>query len=171
MYYKNDPLKPIMFIGILLYKFVDNRLYILLYQSIDSKYDLIYYTNKNNELPLDEIISERVYNATNYLILLENNLHNFNDELYNETTFTLIKFIKLSDNYLYLRSIDFNSYEIITDDEKIKRKLKWVELKYFNKVAKKLNNKDITKNITKNLNKIYKNYTLSLTLNKIKLYK
>jgi hypothetical protein len=101
------------------------------------------------------------------LILLENNLHNFNDEFYNETTFTLIKFIKLPVNYFELKSTDFNSYEIITDDEKIKRELKWTELKYFNKVAKKLKNKDITKN----LNKIYKNYTLSLTLNKIKLYK
>ena len=41
-YYNNDPMKPIMLIGILLYKFVDNKLYILLYQSIDSKYDLLY---------------------------------------------------------------------------------------------------------------------------------
>jgi hypothetical protein len=168
-YYKNDPIKPIMFLGILLYKFVDNKLYILLYQSRDSKYDLIYHTNKNknNDIHIDEIIIDRVYNATNYLILLENNLHNFNDEFYNETTFTLIKFIKLPVNYFELKSTDFNSYEIITDDEKIKRELKWTELKYFNKVAKKLKNKDITKN----LNKIYKNYTLSLTLNKIKLYK
>jgi len=166
-YYKNDPMKPIMLIGILLYKFVDNKLYILLYQSIDSKYDLLYDTNKNNDISIDELISERVYNATNYLILLDNNSYNFNDEFYNETTFTLIKFIKLFGNYLNIRSIDFNLYEIITDDKKIKRELKWVELKYFTKVAKKLKNKDIIKN----LNKIYKNYTLSLTLNKIKLYK
>lgn len=183
MYYKDDPLKPIIFIGIILYKFENNKFYILLCQSLESKYDLIY--ENGNELldleDLNEIICNRIYNATNYLINLEEiNKEQIQkekeqiNEFYDDITFGLIRFIKLPDKYTKLTSIDFNLYEIQTDEKKIKRILRWVELKYFNnfilknnKVMQRLKNKDIIKN----LNKIYKNYNLYSTLNKIKLYK
>lgn len=183
MYYKDDPLKPIIFIGIILYKFENNKFYILLCQSLESKYDLIY--ENGNELldleDLNEIICNRIYNATNYLINLEEikkeqiqkEKEQIN-EFYDDITFGLIRFIKLPDKYTKLTSIDFNLYEIQTDEKKIKRILRWVELKYFNnfilknnKVMQRLKNKVIIKN----LNKIYKNYNLYSTLNKIKLYK
>ena len=163
-YYKNDPLKPIMIICIILYKFTNNKLYILLCKNNDGKYDLIHTNNDN--------IIERIYNATNYLILLDITTfdNNFNEDFYDETTFTLIKFIKLPDNYLNVKSEDFNNYEIITDEIKVKRELKWIDLKYFNnfiiknnKITSKLKNKDITKN----LNSIHKKISLDLTLNKI----
>lgn len=167
-YYNNDPLKLIMHIGVILYKFAENKLYIFLCENLECKYDLIYYDNN-----IIENIINRVYNATNYLILLDIDTVNEQqiNDFYDELSFTLIKFIKLPDNYCDLKSIDFNLYEIISDDIKIKRELKWIELKYFNnfilknnKVTNKLKNKDILKN----LNKIHKNYILCLTLHKIK---
>jgi hypothetical protein len=184
MYYKDDPLKPIIFIGIILYKFENNKFYILLSQNLESKYDLIYeiYADKictNELLDLNDIINNRIYNATNYLIDFKDinkeqiNKEQIND-FYDDITFGLIRFIKLPDKYTKLTSFDFNLYEIQTDEKKIKRKLIWIEYKYFNnfllknnKVTHKLKNKDIIKN----LNKIYKNYNLYSTLNKIKLYK
>lgn len=165
-YYKNDPLKPIINNGIILYKFLNNKLCILLCKYNDGKYDLLSHTNEIN-------IIDRVYNATNYLILLEiSNINdNLNDDLYDDSTFTLIKFVKLPEKYLNLNSQDFNTYEIITDENKIKRELKWIELKYFinfiiknNKITAKLRNKDITKN----LNLINKKISLDLTLSKLK---
>jgi len=184
MYYKNDPLKPIIFVGIILYKFENNKFYILLYQNLESKYDIIYdTTNKLIDLDLNEIICNRIYNATNYLIHLEemknekinqtNQIDQIN-EFYDEITFGLIRFIKIPDKYADLKTFDFNFYEIQTDEKKIKRILRWIELRYFNnfllknnKITQKLKNKDIIKN----LNKIYKNHNLYSTLNKIKLYK
>lgn len=175
MYYKDDPLKPIIFIGIILYKFENNKFYILLCQNLESKYDLLY-ENINDLLDLvdiNEIICNRIYNATNYLINLGGNKEQIN-EFYDDITFGLIRFIKLPDKYTKLSSVDFNLYEVQTDEKKIKRILRWIELRYFNnfilknnKITQKLKNKDIIKN----LNKIYKNYNLYSTLNKIKLYK
>jgi hypothetical protein len=179
MYYKNDPLKPIIFIEIILYKFENNKMYILLYENLESKYDLIYeLTNEiidfNEIIDLNEIIKKRVYNATNYLINLEEINKEQINELYDDVIFGLIRFIKLPDKYIGIISLDFNFYEIITDDKKIKRQLTWIELKYFNnfilkynKITQRLKNRDINKN----LNKIYKNFYLYSTLNKIKLYK
>ena len=154
MYYKNDPIKQIMNIGIILFKFQNNNIYILLCQNFDGKYDLIYHMYMNmhmnmNNTSTDDIIIERLYNATNYQILLEktNNQINY-DELYDDCTLTLIKFIKLPNNYIHLNSSDFNYYEVITDEKKNKRELKWIELKYFNnfilknnKITQRLKNK------------------------------
>jgi hypothetical protein len=177
MYYKDDPLKPIIFIGIILYKFENNKLYILLCENLESKYDLIYemtYEMTYVLLNFNEIIVNRIYNATNYLIHLEEIKKEIIDEFYDDVTFGLIRFIKLPDKYTRIKSNDFNLYEIVTDDKKIKRKLTWIDLKYFNnfilknnKITHRLKNRDINKN----LNKIYKNYNLYSTLNKIKLYK
>lgn len=177
MYYKDNPLKPIIFIGIILYKFENNKIYILLYQNLESKYDLIY-ENINDLILVDlnEIINNRIYSATNYLIdLKEINKEQIN-EFYDDETLGLIRFIKLPDKYTNLTSDDFNLYEIQTDEKKIKRILRLIELRYFNnfilknnKITNKLKNKDIIKNIVINLNKIYKNYKLYSTLNKIKL--
>jgi hypothetical protein len=131
----------------------------------------------NDLLDLNEIIINRVYNVTNYLIHLEEikeENREIINEFYDDVTFGLIRFIKLPDKYTRIKSNDFNLYEIVTDDKKIKRKLAWIDLKYFNnfilknnKITQRLKNKDINKN----LNKIYKNYNLYSTLNKIKLYK
>jgi len=164
MYHKNNPINLILNIGIILYKFVNDKLYILLYQNKEGKYDLIY--NKIiNDVTIDELVVNRIYDVTNYLILLEE-IDTIND-LYDDTTFTLIKFIKLPQKYFYLVSKDFNYYEVITDDKKIKRELKWIEFKYSNNLIHKIKNMDITKT----LNKIYKKNILYSTLNKIKLYK
>lgn len=179
MYYKNDPLKPIIFIGIILYKFENNKFYILLYENLESKYDLIYETINDSldSLDLNEIIINRVYNVTNYLIHLEEikkENREILNEFYDDITFGLIRFINLPDKYTRIKSNEFNLYEIVTDDKKIKRQLTWIDLKYFNnfilknnKITQRLKNKGINKN----LNKIYKNYNLYSTLNKIKLYK
>jgi len=179
MYYKDDPLKPIIFIGIILYKFENNKFYIMLCENLESKYDLIYETINDSldSLDLNEIIVNRVYNVTNYLIHLEEikeENREILNEFYDDVTFGLIRFIKLPDKYTRIKSNDFNLYEIVTDDNKIKRKLAWIDLKYFNNFT--LKNNKITqrlknKNINKNLNKIYKNYNLYSILNKIKLYK
>ena len=164
MYHKNNPINLILNIGIILYKFVNDKLYILLYQNKEGKYDLIY--NKIiNDVTIDELVVNRIYDVTNYLILLEE-IDTIND-LYDDTTFTLIKFIKLPQKYFYLKSKDFNYYEVITDDKKIKRELKWIEFKYSNNLIHKIKIMDITKT----LNKIYKKNILYSTLNKIKLYK
>ena len=163
MYYKNNPLNLILNIGIILYKFVNGKLYILFNQNIDMTYDLIYVKNINDNI--DDNIKNRIYDATNYLIQLEE-IESIND-LYDDTTFSLIKFIKLPEKYYDLKSTHFNYYEVITDDKKIKRELKWIEFKYSNNLIKRLKNKDIINN----LNKIYKKYILNSTLNKIKLYK
>ena len=111
MYYKDDPLKPIIFIGIILYKFENNKFYILLCQNLESNYDLIY--ENTNELldliELNEIICNRIYNATNYLIHLEEiNKEQIQkekeqiNEFYDDVTFGLIRFIKLPEKYTKL---------------------------------------------------------------------
>lgn len=172
MYHNNNPIKPIINIGVILYKFINNKLHILLCK-IDDKYDLIYYTNNSiaNSASVCDRVIERIYNATNYLILLDINdiKKNTTFESYDELSLTIIKFIQIPNNYLYLESFYFNCYEIITDDEKIKRELKWIEFEYFNnriifnnKVQTRLKNKDVTKI----LHSIYKNH--NLYLNKIK---
>jgi hypothetical protein len=172
MYYKNDPIKQIINVGVIIFKIENNMIYILLCHNLDGKYDLIYQMinfDYEDNIYIDDIIIERVYNSTNYQILLDKN--SMNEELYDDTSLSLIKFIKLNNHYLHLKSTDFNLYEIISDEKKIKRELKWIELKYFNnfilknnKITQRLKNKDITKI----LNKIYKNYKLCLTLNKVR---
>jgi hypothetical protein len=176
LYYHNNPIKPIINIGIILYKFLNNKLYLFLCQNIDGKYDLIFHDNKyfnndNNELSIIDFIINRIYNATNYLILLNKNDLTKLFELYDKTTLTLIYFIKLPNSYTNLKSSDFNTYEIITDDIKIKRELKWIEMSYFINFIlknKKINLKLSNKDIVKNLKLIEKNNILNVTLNKIK---
>jgi len=149
-YYNNDPLKPIMNISLFLYKFVNCKLFLLLYDDFSGLYDAINISPMNNDSDSNsdifDIITERIYHVSNYQIEFKtNSAINSQNEYYDDNTLTMIKLLELPYEYENLTSSDFNFYEIITDEKKIKRKLIWFTydnvIKYilkYNKIKQKI---------------------------------
>lgn len=180
IYLDNDPTKPLIYIGIIFYTFCMklNKMKYLLIENNNSKYEDIgikidefdYNHNDNNH---NKIIINALQFHTNFLIDLTeeefDKLNQFSKQIYIPSEMSLIKFVKANENISNLKSQDFGSYTVKSNDEKIRRYIKWIDKTYlfrflyrFKKMSKKLNNKEIIdafKSIESenNLNKVLSN--------------
>ena len=160
LYLNNDPTKPLIYIGIVFYTFCMklNKMKYLLLENNNSKYEDIgikidEFYNDNN---YNKIIIEALHLHTNYLIdLTDEQLERLSEngnsiQVYISSEMSLIRFVKANDDIINLKSDDFGSYTVKSNDEKIRRHIKWVDKTYlfrflyrFKKMSKKLNNKEI----------------------------
>jgi hypothetical protein len=177
IYLDNDPTKPVIYIGIIFYTFCVkiNRIKYLLIENNNSKYediginlgesDNINETNINetninetniNETNINETIASAIKFHTNYLIdLTEKEIErivNLKDskQVYIPYDMSLIKFVKAPPEISNLKSKDFGIYTVKSNDEKIRRYIKWIDKTYLfrflyrsKKISKKLNNKEV----------------------------
>jgi hypothetical protein len=147
IYINNDPTKPVMYIGVIFFCCKNNKMKFLLLENIMTKYE---------DIGLDISISNNICDIlriqTNYLIDLElediNKL--YSKDIYISQELTLIKFIRAPENIIELKSEDFGAYTVLTNDKKNKRHINWIDKDYilkvlskFNKLSKKLNNKEV----------------------------
>jgi hypothetical protein len=146
-YMNNDPTKPIIYMGVIFFCCKNNKMRFLLMENDMTKYE---------DIGLDIRISNNICDIlrihTNYLIDLKqediNNL--YSKDVYISQELTLIKFIHAPQNIIDLKSDDFGTYTVLSNDKKIKRHINWIERDYilkvlskFNKLSKKLNHKEI----------------------------
>ena len=191
LYIDNNPTKPIIYIGVIFFSYNnDKKTHFLLMENNLAKYgDIgINLEKELDEKELDEkytkdidFINNNIIKAlqlhTNYLIdltidevvLLESR------NVYIPTDMALIKFIKAPEIISKFNSIDFGSFTVKTNDEKIKRNIKWIDKTYlfrflikFKKISKRLNNKEILDTIRvidseNNLNQILNNIHKKIT--------
>ncbi len=184
LYIDNDPTKPVIYVGVIFFTYntSDDKTHFLLLENSLTKYtdigiDIEFQNNTEREVETDfnKIINYNVIKAlqfhTNFLIdLTEEDINSLESrQIYIPSEMSLIKFIKAPSNIQNLKSYDFGSYTVKSNDEKIKRNIKWVDKTYlfrflirFNKISKKLNNKEILDSFTSinsenNLNKVLNN--------------
>ena len=170
IYLDNDPTKPLIYIGIIFYTFCMklNKMKYLLIENNNSKYedigikidqfDHFDYNDNDNDNNDNNNHNKIIINAlqfhTNFLInLMEeelDKLNQFSKQIYIPSEMSLIKFVKANENISNLKSEDFGSYTVKSNDEKIRRYIKWIDKTYlfrflfrFKKMSKKLNNKEI----------------------------
>ena len=161
IYLDNDPTKPLIYIGIIFYTFCMklNKMKYLLIENNNSKYeDIGIKLDEINQFDLNKNIINALQFHTNYLIDLidligEEEIEKLNYEskqVYIPSEMSLIRFIKAPEDITKLKSEDFGSYTVKSNDEKIRRYIKWIDKTYlfrflyrFKKMSKKLNNKEI----------------------------
>jgi hypothetical protein len=203
IYVDNDPTKPVIYIGSILFFCQDNKIRFLLLENSSAKFedigigldtvecqslsplwcdnlaitlaksiklkvplssalDVTEYNNYNSESDnedninrniIDTIIIKALRLHTNYLIdiTVEYIEKAYTKQIYIPSEMALIKFISITDDAITnLKSEDFGMYTVKTNEDKIKRYIKWVEKSYFfrtlyrfNKISKKINNKEI----------------------------
>lgn len=141
IYLDNDPTKPLIYIGIIFYTFCMklNKMKYLLIENNNSKYEDIgikidefdYNHNDNNH---NKIIINALQFHTNFLIDLTeeefDKLNQFSKQIYIPSEMSLIKFVKANENISNLKSQDFGSYTVKSNDEKIRRYIKWIDKTY-----------------------------------------
>ncbi len=186
LYIDNDPTKPVIYVGVIFFTYntSDDKTHFLLLENSLTKYtdigididiDIEFESASDIETDFNKIINCNVIKAlqfhTNFLIdLTEEDINSLESrQIYIPSEMSLIKFIKAPSNIQNLKSYDFGSYTVKSNDEKIKRNIKWIDKTYlfrflirFNKISKKLNNKEIldsftTINSENNLNKVLNN--------------
>ncbi len=146
-YMNNDPTKPIIYIGVIFFCSKNNKIKFLLLENNMAKYE---------DIGLDIRISNNICDIlriqTNYLVdlELEDISSLYSKDIYISQELTLIKFIHAPQNIIDLKDEDFGTYTVISNDEKIKRRINWIDKDYilkvlskFNKLSKKLNKKEI----------------------------
>jgi len=168
IYVDNDPTKPVIYIGSILFFCQDNKIRFLLLENSSAKFEDIgigldnednnYNSESDNEDNInkniiDTIIIKALRLHTNYLIdiTVEYIEKAYTKQIYIPSEMALIKFISITDDAITnLKSEDFGMYTVKTNEDKIKRYIKWVEKSYFfrtlyrfNKISKKINNKEI----------------------------
>jgi hypothetical protein len=191
LYIDKDPTKPLMYIGVIFFSYnTDKKTHFLLMENNLAKYsdiginieNYIDESQNDNNIDIDtdtnDIINKYIINAlkfhSNYLIditvdeigLLESR------KIYIPSEMALIKFIKAPEIISKLKPNDFGSFTVKTNEEKIRRNIKWIDKTYlfrflfrFKKISKRLNNKEILdtfriidseNNLNQVLNNIYK---------------
>ena len=146
-YMNNDPTKPIIYIGVIFFCCKNNKMRFLLMENDMTKYeDIGMDIHKSNN------ICDILRIHTNYLIDLElediNKL--YSKDVYISQELTLIKFIHAPQNIIDIKNEDFGTHTVLSNDKKIKRHINWIDRDYilkvlskYNKLTKKLNNKEI----------------------------
>jgi hypothetical protein len=152
IYIDNDPTKPVMYIGVIFfyrYNFENNKskTKFLLLENNMTKYE---------DIGIDISISNNICDIlrihTNYLIDLTDEELNklYSKQIYISQELALIKFIHAPENIINLKYEDFGTYTVLSNDNKIKRRINWIDKDYifkvlskFNKLSKKLHNKEI----------------------------
>jgi hypothetical protein len=181
IYVDNDPTKPVIYIGCILFFCQDKKIKFLLLENSSAKFDDIgigldiedinydsesdnenINNNLNNNL-IDTIIIKALRLHTNYLLDItpEYIEKSYTKQVYIPSEMALIKFISVSEDTIIdfqninlkiidLKSEDFGMYTVKSNEDKIKRYIKWIEKSYFfrtlhrfNKISKKLNNKEV----------------------------
>ena len=146
-YINNDPTKPVKYIGIIFFCCKNNKIKFLLLENIMTKYEDI-----GLDISITNNICDILRIQTNYLIDLElDDLSKlYSKDIYISQELTLIKFIRAPENIIELKSEDFGTYTVISNDKKIKTHINWIEKDYilkvlskFNKLSKKLNHREI----------------------------
>lgn len=171
VYIDNDPTKPVIYIGVILFFSQDKKIKYLLLENNLSKYEDIGLSfgdfdltmnddfnsseslniNNNNNY-INQIIIKSLRYHTNFLIDI--NLidleKTYMKQVYIPSEMSIIKFIAIPDEFKSLKSEDFGIYTVKSNDVKIKRHIKWIEKSYllrtlsrFNKLSKKLNTKEM----------------------------
>ena len=165
IYIDNNPIKPVIYIGVIFFSFNknDKKIRFLLKENNICKYEDIGLNIDSINDSLNDSINDSINDAiinslqfhTNYLIDFDrtdleklNNI--YSKDIYIPSEMALIKFISSPDIITNLKSEDFGLYTFVSNDEKIKRTIKWVEKEYlfrvlnrFNKLSKKINNKEV----------------------------
>jgi hypothetical protein len=172
VYIDNDPTKPVIYIGVILFFSQDKKIKYLLLENNLSKYEDIglgfgdfdlninddfnssenLSNNNNNNNYINQIIKKSLSYHTNYLI--DMNIFDleksYSKQVYIPSEMSIIKFISVPDEFKFLKSEDFGLYTVKSNDVKIKRRIKWIERSYllrtlsrFNKLSKKLNTKEM----------------------------
>jgi hypothetical protein len=146
-YFNNDPTKPIIYIGIIFFCCKLNKIKFLLLENNMTKFEDI-----GLDINVCNNLCDILRIQTNYLIDLELNDFNklYSKDVYISQELTLIKFISAPQNIIDLKYDDFGTYTVLTNNKKIKRHINWIDKDYilkvlskFNKLSKKLNNKEI----------------------------
>ena len=168
IYVDNDPTKPVIYIGSILFFCQDNKIRFLLLENLSAKFEDIgigldnednNYTSESdnedniNKNIIDTIIIKALRLHTNYLIdiTVEYIEKTYTKQVYIPSEMALIKFISITDDAITnLKSEDFGMYTVKNNEDKTKRYIKWIEKSYFfrtlhrfNKISKKLNNKEV----------------------------
>ena len=154
--------------GVIFYKIVNNKIYLLLIKKNNKYYDIGGIV-KNNDYIYS--MKSSVLNKTNFLINLDDYNIDDNNLLYIHKFNHMVQFIKADNNICNFSKEDFNNYEIEGVNTIIHRNIVWLDkdkLKIFNKynlVDKKL----FLSEIFIKLNYFYHNHNIINTLQKIKL--
>jgi hypothetical protein len=170
VYIDNDPTKPVIYIGVILFFSQDKKIKYLLLENNLSKYEDLGLgfgdfdlninddfnssenLNNNNNNYINQIIIKSLRYHTNYLIdtKLIDLEKSYSKQVYIPSEMSIIKFISVPDEFKFLKSEDFGIYTVKSNDIKIKRHIKWIERSYllrtlsrFNKLSKRLNTKEM----------------------------
>ena len=184
LYIDNDPTKPIIYVGVIFFSSINNKTHFLLMENNLAKYGDIGINIENkvqtyiNTQDTQDFINNNIIKAlqlhTNFLIDITCDEINLLEsrKVYIPSEMALIKFIKAPELISKLKSFDFGSFTVKTNDEKIRRNIKWIDKTYlfrflfkFKKTSKKINSKEILdtfrtidseNNLNLVLNNIYK---------------
>jgi hypothetical protein len=172
LYIDNDPTKPVIYIGIIFYAYFqkDNCIKFLLMENSFAKYEDIGIIIDNNNI--DNNIIRAIQFHTNFLIDLSEDLNTIKSpqDIYISSEMSLIRFVKAPNEFINFKTTDFGSYTVKSNDEKIKRYIKWIDYNYlfkflykFNKMSKKL----VDKHIIDKFKSINSEHNLNLILSDI----
>jgi hypothetical protein len=167
IYVDNDPTKPVIYIGCVLFFSKNKKIKYLLLENSSTKYedmgigldidDINFESesddeNNINKNLIDTTIIKAIKLHTNYLIDItpEYIEKAYTKQVYIPSEMAVIKFISVNEDIYNLKSEEFGTYTVKSNDVKIKRYIKWIEKSYFfrtlhrfNKISKKLNNKEV----------------------------
>jgi len=167
-YFKNN----INSIGIIFYRFHNNKLELLLFEK-----DSIYQDLGGNVTSQENLLKQlkfHIRNITNFKIDINiNNINDnqdFNNYIYNSKSQKLLYFIKANKYIANLNNLDFGKYQVVNINTLVKRNIVWIDIDKFNNSGFKkylISKNLVCDELYYNVNHISQQYKLEDTLIKI----
>lgn len=130
IYIDNDPIKPVLYVGVVFYKYENGKINLLFIENENLKIDII---KDKIDLDMNTSIQKLLQYHTNFLIDLS---HNEIDNLlktnttystYISSELTVIYFMQALPEICILTHEDFGTYTIVSNDKKYRRSIKWID--------------------------------------------